>query len=135
MFNEYTYIYVEDDALSREVMTMIMRNVLSVKHLTIFEDSTDFIERVKALPVQPDIFLLDIHMKPHTGFELLEMLRSEPQYQACKVIALTASVMNEEVQKLKQSGFDGAIAKPLNVRVFPQLMQRLLNGETIWHIA
>lgn len=35
------------------------------------------------------------------------------------------SKVGEEVARLKQSGFDGAIAKPLNIEVFPDLIARI----------
>ncbi|NDJ75027.1 MAG: hypothetical protein GYB65_02105 [Chloroflexi bacterium] len=43
--------------------------------------------------------------------------------------------MNEEVDLLRQSGFDGVIGKPINVAAFPGLIVRVVQGETIWHIS
>ncbi len=135
MFNEHVYLYVDDDPLSREVMQMLMETGMGVEHLVMFEDSSDFLKRAQALLQQPDIILLDIHVRPHNGFEMLKMLRSIPEFQTARVIALTASVMSEEVEQLRQGGFDGAIAKPINARTFPGLMQRIIAGEAVWHIA
>ncbi len=135
MSTQYHYLYVEDDALSREVLQTIMTLALGITTLTVFEDGTDFMARLKALPTKPDVVLLDIHIIPHDGFELLRMLRADPEYRNVKVIALTASVMNEEVKRLRTNGFDGAIAKPLSVTTFPDLLKRMANGESVWHIA
>ncbi len=132
---DLSFLYVEDDPLSREVMQMIMENAMGVQHLTIFEDSSHFMARLYALDPRPDLLLLDIHMQPHDGFTLLEMIRADATFSAAKVVALTASVMNEEVAKLRQSGFDGAIGKPLSVATFPDLVSRILDGETVWHIV
>jgi CheY-like chemotaxis protein len=66
---------------------------------------------------------------------MLQMLRSEPAYQDAKVIALTASVMNDEVTLLKNSGFNGAIGKPINVSTFSEVIQAVLDGVDIWHIS
>jgi CheY-like chemotaxis protein len=74
-------------------------------------------------------------MKPYDGLELLSMLRGDPQFDKSKVIALTASVTNEEVSMLKQSGFDGAIAKPLNIEAFPGLISQIVQGESVWYIT
>ena len=63
------------------------------------------------------------------------MLRADPNYSGAIVIALTASVMNEEIELLQQSGFDGAIGKPIDVDVFPDLIQRILDGEKVWHVS
>jgi CheY-like chemotaxis protein len=135
MISDQVFLYVEDDVLSREALELILKRVMHVKVVHLFEDSSDFMARVRALPAQPNVILLDIHMSPHNGFEMLSMLRQDPQYQHAHIVALTASVMNEEVELLKQSGFDGVIAKPINVMDFPALIQRVAHGESIWHIA
>jgi CheY-like chemotaxis protein len=135
MFNNHAYLYVDDDKPSREIMERLIRDVLRVERCFIFEDSADFVERLYSLPIQPDVILLDIHMSPDNGFRLLEILRGLPEYQTAKIVALTASVMNEEVEQLQTAGFDGAISKPLNIRVFPTLLQQIIEGETVWYIA
>jgi hypothetical protein len=49
-------------------------------------------------------------------------------------VALTASVMNEEVHKLREAGFHSVIAKPIDVDTFPDLLHRIVGGETVWRI-
>lgn len=131
----HSYVYVEDDPLSREIMQMIMENVMGVKQLTQFENSADFMSRLKALQTKPDVILLDIHVKPDSGFDLLRMLRADPDYSHSRIVALTASVMNEEIEQLRRSGFDGAIGKPLSVQTFPDLIARILKGDPVWYIG
>lgn len=134
MKSAFSYLYVEDDPLSREVLETLMTRVISVADLLIFEDSKEFVERLKALDSEPDFVLLDIHVEPHDGYELLSMIRQIPTL-SCKVIAVTASVMAEEVKRLKAAGFDGAIAKPLDMGTFPDLIRRLEAGESIWQVS
>jgi CheY-like chemotaxis protein len=117
------------------VMKMVVERVMGLPKLHVLQSRTDFVQQVKELGVVPDVFLLDIQMKPYGGLELLSMLRGDPQFTESKVIALTASVTNEEVSLLKSGGFDGAIAKPLNIDVFPDLIVRIINGEHVWYIA
>jgi CheY-like chemotaxis protein len=128
-------VYVEDDENSIFVMKMVVERVMKLPTLHVLESRADFVQQVKKLGIVPDVFMLDIQMKPFGGVELLAMLRKDPQFKHCKVIALTASVTNEEVSLLKSGGFDGAIAKPLNIEVFPSLIARIINGEHIWYIA
>jgi CheY-like chemotaxis protein len=127
-------LYVDDDVLSHMVMRLLLVNEMHLPCVTMFDDSSNFMERVKALPVKPDVILLDIHIKPLTGFEMLKLLR-EDGFSEAAIIALTASVMNEEVAQLKTAGFNGVIAKPVNVDVFPKLWERILNKEQIWGIV
>lgn len=128
-------VYVEDDENSIFVMKMVVERVMKLPTLYVLQSRADFVQQVKGLGVVPDVFLLDIQMKPYDGVELLSMLRKDPQFKCSKVIALTASVTNEEVSLLKSGGFDGAIAKPLNIEVFPDLIARIVNGEQVWYIA
>ncbi|MGF1507246.1 MAG: response regulator [Anaerolineae bacterium] len=135
MLKDHVYLYVEDDAMSRDALSLVFRRIMGIETLTVFEDSTDFMGRVRTMANRPDIFLLDIHMKPHTGFEMLAMLRASEAFRDSIVIALTASVMNEEVQMLKTAGFDGVIGKPIDVEILPELIARIVEGETVWHIT
>ena len=128
-------VYVEDDENSIFVMKMVVERVMKLPTLYVLQSGADFVEQVKGLGVVPNVFLLDIQMKPYGWVELLSMLRKDPQFKSSKVIALTASVTNEEVSLLKGGGFDGAIAKPLNIEVFPDLIARIINGEQVWYIA
>jgi two-component system cell cycle response regulator DivK len=133
--HDLTYLYVEDDRLSREVMQLLMKDILGIEDFYVFEDSYDFAIRLKDCPKRPDVILLDIYVKPINGFEMLQVIRADPYYEGVRVIALTASVMNEEVQQLRQAGFDGTIGKPLDAQHFPELMERIGRGESVWHIT
>ena len=128
-------VYVEDDENSILVMKMVVERVMELPTLHVLQSRSDFLQQVRGLGVVPDVFLLDIQMKPYDGVELLSILRADPQFKHCIVVALTASVTNEEVSLLKNGGFDGAIAKPLNIDIFPDLIARILNGEQVWYIV
>ena len=126
-------LYVEDEPKSRRVMQMIGSD-MGLEHLTVFENSADFLNRVKALSPKPDIVFLDIHVKPYTGFEMLKMLRESVEFAGIPVVAITASVMNEEIGQLRTAGFDGCIAKPLDMDTFPDTLNRILKGEVVWRV-
>lgn len=134
-FNDYSYVYVEDDVLSREVMQIILQDAMGIERVWMFADSDQLIRRLHALPTLPDIILLDIHVEPLDGVTLLKLLRDDPTFSRARIIALTASVMTEEVDRLRSAGFDGGIAKPISLDTFPKLMERILKGETVWHIT
>jgi CheY-like chemotaxis protein len=135
MSNEPVLLYVEDEPLSRQVMRLLVERGLGFKQLTIFEDSDDFLTRLEALSPQPDIIFLDIHMQPYDGFEVLEMLHNHTLYRNTPVVAVTASVMNEEVDSLRRAGFDSGISKPIDQAFFAEFLYRVLNGEKIWHVT
>lgn len=135
MFDKYNYLYVEDDPLSREIMLVTMTQILQTNNITIFEDSNDFLERLTKLNPHPDVFMLDIHVEPLSGFEMLKFIREHDDYQDVIAIAITASVTNNEVKKIETAGFNGAIGKPIDVTQFKSLMTQILNGESVWYTS
>jgi two-component system cell cycle response regulator DivK len=74
-------------------------------------------------------------MAPHDGFALLKMIRCHDEFRDVAVVALTASVMSEEVRKLKTAGFDGVVGKPIKQQTFPELLNRILHGEQVWYVS
>lgn len=132
MTEKLTFLYMDDDMLSGKIMELL---ITSMGHdITVFEESTDFLGKIAGLAQTPDVVLLDIHMEPFSGFEMIEMLRKSDRYSHLKVVALTASVMNEEISLLKTAGFDGVIPKPIDQNVFPELLGRILKGEKVWRV-
>lgn len=134
MTGRKTLLYVEDDPGSRKVMSVLVSHLAQAVELILFEDSTDFLERVHAITQEIDVFLLDIHVTPNDGFDMLRLLRKDPHLFSKRVIALTASVMNEEINRLKEAGFDGVLSKPLSFGTFPDTINRILAGERIWTV-
>jgi CheY-like chemotaxis protein len=127
-------LYVDDDPTSRQVMEMLVTLGLGWPGLTIFEESSNFIARVEAISPAPSIFMLDIHIQPNDGFTMIKLLREHKKFRNATVVAVTASVMNEEIDMLKQADFDCGIAKPISMNEFPAIMERILKGEKVWHI-
>lgn len=130
-----TILYVEDDKFSREVLAHIITRVMGFPDLIVFEDSSDFMERVQALPRVPDIFFLDVQVNPIDGHKMLALLRADERYKNSRIIAVTASVMADEVKVLQDAGFDGLIGKPIMKKVFPDLLSRILKGEKVWYVS
>jgi two-component system, cell cycle response regulator DivK len=134
MNQETAVLYVEDDPQSRMLMNLLFKGRMGLKHIHMFEDSEQFLKRVNALDPHPNIIFLDIQVRPHDGFNMLKMLRQLEWSRNVPIVALTASVMNEEVQRLQQVGFNACIGKPIDIDSFPDLMERILNGESLWRI-
>lgn len=135
MNSEPAILYVEDDPRSRTVMEHYLRFRMKLPHVTILEDSNNFQERVQALNPLPDVIFLDIHVEPYSGFDMLQVLRELEHLRDIPVVALTASVMREEVEMMKTAGFDGCLAKPLDIDTFENSLTGVLSGRQIWQIT
>jgi two-component system cell cycle response regulator DivK len=76
----------------------------------------------------PDLVLMDIQLPGKDGFMLLREIRKSP-HAAVRVIALTAHAMTGDRERALDAGFDGYITKPIDIRNFPDQIQRGLSGE------
>ncbi len=130
-----SFLYIDDDPLSREIMKILLEKMMGFSSVAYFKDSQDFMEQIQALPYPPTVILLDIKLRPFDGFDVLNMLRKNPDYQDITVVAVTANVMAEDVEKMKAHGFDSLISKPIINRIFPELLRKILNGEPVWYIS
>ena len=75
----------------------------------------------------PDLVLMDIQLPGKDGFELLKEIRKSP-FAGVRVIALTAHAMTGDRERALNAGFDGYITKPIDIREFPNQVQRALEG-------
>lgn len=81
-----------------------------------------------------DLVFLDIHLPKKDGYQILKDLRSNEKTKDAIIIALTASVMEQDVEKAKLAGFDGFIGKPIDGRNFSETFQSIIEGKSIWSI-
>ena len=80
----------------------------------------------------PALVLMDIQLPGKDGFTLLGEIRRSP-HAAVRVVALTAHAMSGDRERAMQAGFDGYITKPIDIRVFPELVKQALAGAAVSH--
>jgi CheY-like chemotaxis protein len=74
----------------------------------------------------PDAALLDIQLPGISGFHVLEALRARRDGDRVPILAVTASVMDTDRERILAAGFDAYVPKPVNIRELADLLQRLL---------
>ncbi|HTP38092.1 MAG TPA: response regulator [Steroidobacteraceae bacterium] len=74
----------------------------------------------------PDLVLTDIALPGMDGLELTRRLKSDPRYRHLPVVALTASAMKGDEQRVLDAGCDAYIAKPLDTRQLSAQVARIL---------
>jgi two-component system cell cycle response regulator DivK len=76
------------------------------------------------------VVFLDLEFPNHDGLSLVQDLRAMPQLANVPIIAYTVHI--SEQNEARTAGFDGFIGKPLSARKFPEQLQRILAGQSIW---
>jgi two-component system cell cycle response regulator DivK len=67
---------------------------------------------------RPDVILMDLALPGMDGVETLGVLKANADTAAIPVVALTASVMQSDRERVREAGFAGLIAKPIDVLTF-----------------
>ena len=73
---------------------------------------------------RPDLILMDIQLPDMDGATALGRLRAEAVTKAIPVVAVTAFAMLSDRDRLLGAGFDGYLAKPIDVKAFPEQVRR-----------
>lgn len=79
-----------------------------------------------------DLVLMDMNLPDSDGYQALASLRSHKRFENVPIVAVTAHVSSENVERARRAGFDGFIGKPLDPDRFPEQVRRVLDGEEVW---
>jgi two-component system, cell cycle response regulator DivK len=75
---------------------------------------------------RPALILMDIQLPGMNGMDALRLLRADPDTREIPAMAVTASAMTHDRQKIMAAGFDAYQTKPLNVREFVEAVRAVL---------
>ena len=119
-------LVVEDDEKSRRLLT----DVLEYHGFDVcaYPNGEDGLADARAC--HPDAALLDIQLPGISGFDVLARLRAESAGASMPVIAVTASVMDQDRKKILSAGFDAYVPKPVNIRELVTVLNDLLANKT-----
>ena len=76
---------------------------------------------------QPTLILMDIQLPGIDGREAMKVLKADASTQQIPIIALTASAMKGDRERLLAEGFDGYIPKPIDIKAFPEQLESFLS--------
>lgn len=115
----------EDNRLNIRLASQVLDR-LGVEHAV----AHDGVEALEILDrAEFNILLLDLHMPRKNGFEVAEALRSPaspPHLRKLPILALTADVSEETLDRVRRSGMDDYLSKPFHLAELESRLKKLV---------
>jgi two-component system cell cycle response regulator DivK len=106
----------------------LMRDVLQFRGYTTLEAETGEAGLALARARHPALILMDVQLPGMDGREAMQALKADGQTRHIPIIALTAFAMKGDQERLLAEGFDGYIAKPVDIKEVPRVLEQYLDG-------
>src|SRR6266550_1198132 len=75
---------------------------------------------------RPDLILMDIQLPDVSGLEVTKWLKEDAELQAIPVVAVTAFAMGGDEERIRESGCEAYLSKPISVPKFVETIRRFL---------
>lgn len=112
--NKIKLLLVEDNEFNRMVAEDTLKELIPDIIIDIAVNGKEAVERVQQ--EMYDVVLMDIQMPVMDGVEATKLIRATLKPPACdvKIIAMTANVLQEDVQEYLSIGMNAYVAKPFH---------------------
>jgi CheY-like chemotaxis protein len=103
-------LIADDNAANRELLEAYLINIDCEIEMAV--DGADTLQ--KAHSFGPDLILLDVMMPKHSGFEVCQQLKQNPE--TARIMILMVTALNElgDIERGVKAGTDDFLSKPVN---------------------
>jgi two-component system cell cycle response regulator DivK len=105
---------------------MLEKDILEAAGFEVFEAEDAAAGIAIAKKEKPDVILMDVRLPDMRGIEAAGILRQDKETLNIPIIFVTASVMAENKEELKNISNSGFISKPINTRTFAKEISGLI---------
>ena len=125
-------LVVDDSSTMRRVLKMGVNKAIGEHHPEIFEAENGQ-EGLDILRKHPDMdyVFLDVNMPVMKGDEMLRIMRQDPAIKHIRVIMQTTEGVRSKVAELTKMGISGYLLKPYTQEIILQLMNKLMERESV----
>jgi len=127
-FYAYTLLIAEDIEINREIMTAILEE--SGVSIDFAENGKNAVAMYKENPDRYNLILMDINMPEMDGYEATRQIRALDLARAKSVpiVAMTANVFREDIEKCIESGMNDHTAKPIDADALLGMLNKYLTN-------
>ncbi|MDR0495551.1 MAG: response regulator [Treponema sp.] len=124
-------LLAEDIEINREIVISLLEDFRL--EITEAENGQQAYEQFAAEPEKYDLIFMDIHMPVINGYEATELIRSlgHPRAQTVPIIAMTANVFKDDVDRCMEVGMNDHIGKPFNLDKVIAILNKFLAAPKI----
>ncbi|NKQ40370.1 MAG: response regulator [Sulfurovum sp.] len=112
-FAEKSVLIVDDNKINQKILINVLGR--SKMHLDIASNGQEAVDLTAREGNKYDIILMDINMPIMDGYTATSVIREDAKYYSVPIVALTALVLDSEVEKMFAKGVSGYLSKPLKV--------------------
>lgn len=117
-----TVLIVEDNELNMKLFNDLLQ---AQGFITVL--SRNGVEAIDlARKHMPDLILMDIQLPEVSGIEVTKWLKDDDALKAIPVIAVTAFAMKGDEERIRESGCEGYMSKPISVGKFVDTVRHFL---------
>jgi CheY-like chemotaxis protein len=129
LFADYRVLLAEDVEINREIVMALLEPTRL--NIDCAENGAEAVRKFAAAPGNYDLIFMDVQMPEMDGYEATRRIRAMDITKAkiIPIIAMTANVFKEDIEKCEAAGMDGHIGKPLDLEeVLSKLRECLLHS-------
>jgi CheY-like chemotaxis protein len=125
-FQGYHLLLAEDVEINREIVTAMLESTALA--IDCAENGAEALRMFQDAPDRYDMIFMDVQMPEMDGFEATQRIRAlaVPNAATIPIVAMTANVFREDIEKCLAAGMNDHIGKPLDSADMMRKLQHYL---------
>ena len=120
-------LVVDDIEINREILIALLEDTGAI--IDCAENGKEALEMIERAPEKYDFVFMDLEMPKMNGYEATKMIRAldDEKARAIPIVAVTANVFKEDVDRCLKVGMDAHLRKPLDIDMVLHVLRPYLS--------